>query len=284
MELEDGRLILSEINKHCQRAHELRLICDEAAGKGRILKAGNTSFSRGSVILREKLLHTIKRQPGNKAYDEVCRICAGNASVFCQDPVWYWAGLCSLTQDQAGPSKFMLPTISADQQQRILLLHTRQLLQPSEAACAIVDGFGLALSSTALELEKLMQAWYFNCYAGDGGALDMYFTPSFMNHSCLPKAVWHIDGNEYVLLALRDIAAGEELTISYLSTVMLAQSTGVRMKALRESKEFNCKCERCNCVGRNARKCRARQCDRHHVATLMGELESLLPKSAALAK
>ncbi|KDQ17836.1 hypothetical protein BOTBODRAFT_29148 [Botryobasidium botryosum FD-172 SS1] len=45
----------------------------------------------------------------------------------------------------------------------------------------------------------------------------LYLLPSLFNHSCVPSATWHHFGDVMVVRAAKDVAAGEELTLSYIA-------------------------------------------------------------------
>ncbi|CAE8704343.1 unnamed protein product, partial [Polarella glacialis] len=89
-----------------------------------------------------------------------------------------------------------------------------------------------------------------------------YFMSSFMSHSCFPNAVWHYDGDDFVLRARRDIEVHDEITVSYLSEDCLLESSASRRRHLKDSKHFVCNCERCfadrdPCRGLRCPKCKA---------------------------
>lgn len=79
----------------------------------------------------------------------------------------------------------------------------------------------------------------------EGSAL--YGTQSKINHSCRPNAqpTFPYSDHTMVLEALRDIAAGEEIHISYLDECALQQSRHSRQRDLRENYLFQCQCEKC---------------------------------------
>jgi uncharacterized protein len=58
----------------------------------------------------------------------------------------------------------------------------------------------------------------------------------FANHSCDPNAESIVDGGEVSVIAIRDIAAGEEITYNYGYD-------------LEEYREYACRCGSANCVG-----------------------------------
>jgi hypothetical protein len=65
---------------------------------------------------------------------------------------------------------------------------------------------------------------------------------SFFNHSCLPNCAKSHRGAAVRVVALRDIADGEEVSISY---AFLTDSAAKRRQTLRYSFLFDCMCERC---------------------------------------
>eukprot|EP00899_Mesostigma_viride_P022154 jgi/Mesvir1/3122/Mv05562-RA.1 len=72
--------------------------------------------------------------------------------------------------------------------------------------------------------------------------IGLYPIAALLNHSCDPSAILLFDGVQGVLHALKDIAVGDEVCISY---VELAASTPSRRKELAEQYFFTCNCLRC---------------------------------------
>ncbi|KAG9133732.1 hypothetical protein Leryth_018432 [Lithospermum erythrorhizon] len=72
----------------------------------------------------------------------------------------------------------------------------------------------------------------------------VYMLPSFYNHDCDPNAhiLW-IENTSARLKALRDIQAGEELTICYIDASM---DRDARQTILYEGFGFRCNCLRCS--------------------------------------
>ena len=101
------------------------------------------------------------------------------------------------------------------------------------------------------ELLKIMLVWAFNSFEG-GRVYDII---SRINHSCDPNAVIQLNsqsgsssndgGEKMAVRAATDIAPGEEIYISYLSTLLYADCP-TRRQALREAKHFTCRCSRCS--------------------------------------
>lgn len=80
----------------------------------------------------------------------------------------------------------------------------------------------------------------------EGGIL--YEVLSRVNHSCCPNVCKEYDGFIAVVTALRDIACGEELCISYIDTtndMELEKSTRKRREMLSRKYNFTCVCDKC---------------------------------------
>ncbi|XP_018006622.1 histone-lysine N-trimethyltransferase SMYD5 isoform X1 [Hyalella azteca] len=76
----------------------------------------------------------------------------------------------------------------------------------------------------------------------------LYRLQSLLNHSCRPNAIVTFPHNSHTLQvrAVRDIAPGQPVFISYLDDCTLARSRHSRRKTLRENYVFACACERCD--------------------------------------
>lgn len=73
----------------------------------------------------------------------------------------------------------------------------------------------------------------------------VYEKMSRINHSCYPNARWNWDSTSRVqrLHAVRDIAQGEEITISYGFGPSMSYAT--RQSLIKARYGFDCKCELC---------------------------------------
>ncbi|KAG6002088.1 hypothetical protein E4U43_001178, partial [Claviceps pusilla] len=71
----------------------------------------------------------------------------------------------------------------------------------------------------------------------------LYATACLINHSCRPNCghSWNSEVKHETIYAIRDIAAGEEITIGYLESGSQAE----RAKSLKASFGFDCACELC---------------------------------------
>jgi SET domain len=72
----------------------------------------------------------------------------------------------------------------------------------------------------------------------------MTFDPTIalLNHSCNPNAAIVFDRNVASVRSIRDISAGEQVTISYVDNT---HKRAIRRKELREKYFFDCRCEGC---------------------------------------
>ncbi|XP_021926458.1 SET and MYND domain-containing protein 5 isoform X2 [Zootermopsis nevadensis] len=79
----------------------------------------------------------------------------------------------------------------------------------------------------------------------EGSAL--YALQSVCNHSCDPNAMPSFPHSNFQLAmcAVRDIAPGDEILISYLDECVLERSRHSRLKLLRENYIFTCHCSKC---------------------------------------
>ena len=70
----------------------------------------------------------------------------------------------------------------------------------------------------------------------------LWLEPSLFNHSCAPNCHKVLLADWMFVYALRDVASGEECTISY---VPVDQSGKERRATLKQAWEFDCRCQRC---------------------------------------
>jgi hypothetical protein len=113
------------------------------------------------------------------------------------------------------------------------------------------------LPSALLSEPALTVQWMLNCVAllsvntisltNGGGTLGpqaLMGSASFFNHSCMPNVADHVSPNGMIaFMAKRDIAAGEELFISYVGEDAPREQ---RQQRLSMQYGFACHCEKCN--------------------------------------
>ncbi|GMF19105.1 unnamed protein product [Phytophthora fragariaefolia] len=74
-------------------------------------------------------------------------------------------------------------------------------------------------------------------------AVGLFPICGLINHSCQPNCTWSNAGDGIMeVRALREIQEGEEITLSYID---IDKERAERRKELRETKHFDCHCERC---------------------------------------
>ncbi|KAL3917216.1 MAG: hypothetical protein SGILL_004814 [Bacillariaceae sp.] len=115
-------------------------------------------------------------------------------------------------------------------------------------------------------LQKILLVW--SCNSFQGGRI--YETISRVNHSCNPNAVIVPMGendNGQRVVAATDIAAGTEITISYLGLLLYAD-TAVRRKKLSTTKYFECQCARCKETQQGAAQIPCPSCHPRHPTQL----------------
>lgn len=75
-------------------------------------------------------------------------------------------------------------------------------------------------------------------------SVGLFATTGLVNHSCSPNCGWSNAGDGSVALhALRDLKEGEEITLSYID---IDKERSERRQELRETKHFDCFCDRCS--------------------------------------
>jgi len=98
-------------------------------------------------------------------------------------------------------------------------------------------------SKDALYIRTLL---HFNSFAAGmtGDEQAIFKTFSRANHSCDPNVI--VDADEGTMRALKDIACGEQLHVSYLGDEALLWPADRRQAELRERWDFTCCCSRCS--------------------------------------
>ena len=92
---------------------------------------------------------------------------------------------------------------------------------------------------------KLLSTFEVCCSGAIPGSVALFQHVACANHSCRPNAAIRTSAdNELRFIALRSIAEGEEICISYIGDDLLLKPWNLRRKALR-SWGFRCKCPRC---------------------------------------
>ncbi|XP_032776086.1 histone-lysine N-methyltransferase SMYD3 isoform X5 [Strigops habroptila] len=95
-----------------------------------------------------------------------------------------------------------------------------------------------------------------NCFTISNGEMQdvgvgLYPSMSLLNHSCAPNCVIVFEGYQLLLRSVREIQIGEELTISYIESLM---PTSERQKQLMRQYCFECDCVFCQNQEKDAEK------------------------------
>lgn len=233
------------INSYCETTLEGCLECRDTPDKGKVLHA-TKPVKVGDVILREDLMHLVQEDENNPLFRKLKKLCDDEQLDY--DPLWFWCALCSFTNSDLpvgdGPH-VELPTIGKVNQQRLLLLYKPQVCTPSESSLRVLEVLEIRVNQHLFEV--LLQIWIHNCFEHSESPLgySTYFMSSFYSHSCRPNAVWHYEGERYVLRARMPIDKGDEVTITYIAEEALMASAVTRKTSLVNTKGFVCTCERC---------------------------------------
>ncbi|XP_031408035.1 histone-lysine N-methyltransferase SMYD3-like [Meleagris gallopavo] len=86
-----------------------------------------------------------------------------------------------------------------------------------------------------------------NCFTISNGEMQdvgvgLYPSMSLLNHSCDPNCVIIFEGYQLLLRSVREIQIGEELTVSYIESLM---PTSERQEQLKRQYCFECDCCLC---------------------------------------
>lgn len=73
----------------------------------------------------------------------------------------------------------------------------------------------------------------------------LYHTASYLSHSCDPNVKASFEGNRLSLVALKDLAKGDELLISFLPASLAGGAKNKRRNLIKEKYRFVCKCSGC---------------------------------------
>ncbi|CAK9098337.1 SET domain-containing protein SmydA-8 [Durusdinium trenchii] len=219
--------------------------CALTESKGRILVASR-DFESGDVIYTEPPLHIIEEDENSELFRQLEQFALVHD--LCYSARWCWCALNSLTAGDLEQLPLRCSLISEGLQRQLLWLCAPD--ENDSAALPAIQQLLLDLGMTTDLTDKfwrLLQVWKYNSfeYSDDPVASAIYLQASFHSHDCNPNSNWVAD-EQLVLRARRPIAAGEEVTISYLSDEELFEATMERRMRLRISKDFHCLCQRCS--------------------------------------
>ncbi|KAL8371077.1 hypothetical protein RB595_001097 [Gaeumannomyces hyphopodioides] len=112
----------------------------------------------------------------------------------------------------------------------------------------VEDFLSLAVQSATKDrgrkVKDIMDTNSFNTVVGGLSHVASYLDVSRLNHDCRPNLVFHVSPSlNHMTYAVRDIAAGEELTISYLDPFRARE---VRRARAERNWGFACTCSQCS--------------------------------------
>ncbi|KAK9750746.1 hypothetical protein RND81_02G218600 [Saponaria officinalis] len=115
---------------------------------------------------------------------------------------------------------------------------------------SLVDNFG---NEGVVDMDKILSVLDVNSLVEDAVSskvlgknrdyygVGLWLLPSFINHSCIPNVRRVHIGDYVIVLASREIKAGEEITFAYFDVL----SPLNKRKEMAKSWGFNCRCKRC---------------------------------------
>ncbi|KAF8820658.1 apical complex lysine methyltransferase [Cardiosporidium cionae] len=214
--------------------------------KGRCLFAKH-DFPPGSIVLVE--LPVLVAIPSLN-YDLWYRLVEiHDAEELQLPPIWHLAAICSLTM--------------LDETKKNICLDK----WVPEEDTSVANDVKRVLSDLQLDFPphiygRMLKAWRYNSFGHhtEKDGLVLYNRISMMAHSCLSTACWHFGADDaFILRARVNLAADEELTISYIGDEDLFKSTDVRREKL-SGWLFCCACKLCEAPVDVARGFRCSTC------------------------
>jgi hypothetical protein len=134
---------------------------------------------------------------------------------------------------------------------RLSMLFFPEVTEPSLEVLCIIKDLKLESFIDPLAVERRLHMAIQNSFQcsdeHERNCLGMWFTASFISHSCVPNAAGVVEDDTglFQLVAQRPIKKGEELSISYISEDDLRYSTSYRRTQLAKTRRFICACPRC---------------------------------------
>ncbi|KAG8157307.1 hypothetical protein KVR01_012691 [Diaporthe batatas] len=140
--------------------------------------------------------------------------------------------------------------LSPDDLQGLLSLSMNNAKRQSLSYLATAVSGSFPSLGSIRQRRDLLNIFYNNNFAlsGPNGKRAVFQTVARLNHSCVPNAQGNLNaalpGSQFTIHALREIAEGEEITISYLHNELEVRQE--RQKWLHEGYGFECACEICS--------------------------------------
>jgi SET and MYND domain-containing protein len=119
----------------------------------------------------------------------------------------------------------------------------REFLRDGDSTAAAVAIERIPVLEVMLLLSKLeLNAFTISDFDTRPVGIGVFPRAALINHSCAPNATASFEANTAYVRALRRIAPGEEVTVSYID---IGEPCAKRRAELRVSFGFDCRCERC---------------------------------------
>lgn len=140
--------------------------------------------------------------------------------------------------------------LSPEERHRLLSLSMNHAKKRSLSYLAAAAWGSFPSLAAISEGRDLLNIFYNNNFSlsGASGKRAVFLTVARLNHSCVPNAQGNLNtalpGSQFTIHALREIANGEEITISYLHDELAIRST--RQRRLQEGYGFECACGICS--------------------------------------
>lgn len=140
--------------------------------------------------------------------------------------------------------------LSPEDRHRLLSLSMNNAKQKSLSYLAAAAWGSLPSLASISQGRDLLNIFYNNNFylSGTSGRRAIFLTVARINHSCVPNAQGNLNtalpGGQFTIHALRAIADGEEITLSYLHDELAIRSA--RQRRLQQGYGFECACEICN--------------------------------------
>ncbi|RHY73301.1 hypothetical protein DYB38_013006 [Aphanomyces astaci] len=116
---------------------------------------------------------------------------------------------------------------------------------PSECAVSVPEVVGLAarINENSYSLDANTAD-----ATGQVASVGLFPLAGLINHSCQPNCIWSTDPSKgaMVVRTTAFIPHGDEITVPYID---VHQPRHARQRQLKETKHFDCRCDRCNEVG-----------------------------------
>lgn len=140
--------------------------------------------------------------------------------------------------------------LSPEDRRRLLSLSMNNAKKESLSYLAAAAWGSFPSLAAIGEARDLLNVFYNNNFSlsGTSGKRAVFLNVARLNHSCVPNAQGNLNtalpGSQFTIHALREIADGEEITISYLHDELAIRSA--RQRRLQEGYGFECACGICS--------------------------------------